>query len=363
MTKRRSTRQKERKQQKEAAAVAAGTRRGRNNNNNRPASTKQQSSSASTKQQSSSVTKKKARIVNPYAKTNKKNPPPAKKKKPPPAKKTIRRPPPPSPLLLGQPSQASSFAEETQQPATQQPATPNFIIGEDPPSDYEEVFQDDDQSIPEVGHLPIAEPPLPPLGIDIDPNAVPVLTPTAPSIPLLRGNNGEVDFQAIQPTYNEFTLNGILRSIRDNPMHLQTGNMVPIPLSDLSGNSKTYMTRKSGVERLFFQAVANHPTAAPMAELIEDPDNPGTQIYRLYTLVRGLKALWKKELLNWCILNWSLTHIKVRFQGMDLSDDPILFAQAQYQSSTIQNHFKMLFSSFALQQINYESRDFRGPGK
>jgi hypothetical protein len=58
-----------------------------------------------------------------------------------------------------------------------------------------------------------------------------------------------------------------------------------------------------------------------------------------------------------------MKHVKVAYRGKDLSKDPQLFADAQYEPDTAQTAFKMLFSRFNKEGITYsQSKDFNGKG-
>ena len=292
-----------------------------------PSSTKQPSSSVAKKKpvppKSPPVPRKK-RITNPYT---------AKKKKLPP-------PPPP-------------------RPSPPQPDTPDSVI-----------------ALP--GAPPSITPfrlPTPSQSFDLDEevatntttinlSAIPDVSTALVSIPpLVANNNGEIDFATVQPTTNGFTLHGILQSIANNPINFQPGTMKSIDVSSLSFNTQPYERKKALTVWDFFHVLANHSQAAPLAELIEDPDDPGTKRYRLFILTRAPPAPRKRKLLNWALLIYSLVHIKVRYRNMDLSKDPILYAQAQYEPNTAELHFKMLFAAFSKEHITYRQGEFTGEGK
>jgi hypothetical protein len=162
----------------------------------------------------------------------------------------------------------------------------------------------------------------------------------------------------------KFTLNGILQSIADNPINFHAGSMRTIAVSSLSNNTEKYDKQKAVIERNFFQVLANHLQAAPLAEMINDPVDIGTCVYRLYVLTRSPKAPQKRQLLNWALLVYSLVHIKASYRGnKNLSTDPILYAQAQYEPRTVATHFRTLFSAFTKHDVNYSQNDFSDKGK
>ena len=98
--------------------------------------------------------------------------------------------------------------------------------------------------------------------------------------------------------------------------------------------------------------------------MIPDPEDPTTKKRRLYILCRAPKAPNKQYLLNRALLIFSMKHVKVAYRGKDLSKDPQLFADAQYEPDTAQTAFKMLFSRFNKEGITYsQSKDFNGKGK
>ena len=203
-----------------------------------------------------------------------------------------------------------------------------------------------------------------PVSTTINPSVIPNVSTALVSIPpLVANNNGEIDFATVQPTTNGFTLHGILQSIANNPINFQPGTMKTIDVSSLSFNTQPYERKKALTVRDFFHVLANHSQAAPLAEMIEDPDDPGTKRYRLFILTRAPPAPRKRKLLNWALLIYSLVHIKVRYRNMDLSKDPILYAQAQYEPNTAELHFKMLFAAFSKEHITYRQGEFTGEGR
>jgi hypothetical protein len=117
------------------------------------------------------------------------------------------------------------------------------------------------------------------------------------------------------------------------------------------------------MERSFFAALSSHKTAHSLAEKIIDPANPSEKIYRLYVVCRSPKAPHKKKVLNWALCLFATGHVKLEYQGKDLTDE-WTWAQAQYEPITCQQHMKLLFAKFKSYDINYSlSNDFNGKGR
>ena len=186
------------------------------------------------------------------------------------------------------------------------------------------------------------------------------------SVPLFQSNttDGSIDFASIgAPANNEFTLFGILQSIADNGKLRIGPNILAEDIADLDCNTDGYEKARSSIVNRFFQVLVNHPQLYPLADMIPDPDNPLMMKRRLYILCRAPKAPNKKFILNRALIIFSMTYVKKAYIGMDLSKDPQLYADAQYEPVTAQTAFKMLFSRFAEESITYsQSKDFNGKG-
>ena len=113
----------------------------------------------------------------------------------------------------------------------------------------------------------------------------------------------------------------------------------------------------------FFAALACHPQAKPLADLVHDPENPFENTQRLYILVRAPIAPNKLKILNWSLLIFSMRYVKEKYRDLDLANDPALFADAQYEPGVVDTNLKCLFSKFRKNGIIYSlSRDFNQPG-
>ena len=216
------------------------------------------------------------------------------------------------------------------------------------------------------GSLPTQEetatlPQVPPL------SATARLPARAPNVPLFEPNtlDGSIDFSAIgAPPKSDFTLTGILASIADNGPVRIGPNILAADMGDLFYNTEEYEKAKTTMVNRFFQTLVDHPQAYPLADMIPDPEDPTTKKRRLYILCRAPKAPNKHFLLNRALIIFSMKHVKVSYRGKDLSEDPQLFADAQYEPDTAQTAFKMLFSRFNKEGITYsQSKDFNGKGK
>ena len=190
----------------------------------------------------------------------------------------------------------------------------------------------------------------------------PFLARTLPAVPPLPSSTttSEQEFTAIPSIAGDFTLNNILQSLRSNPYAL--GNDTAL-LKELSFNSTPHERRMEKMEAQFFSALASHPQAKPLADLVYDPENPFEDTYRLYVLVRAPIAPNKLKILNWSLLIFSMRYVKEKYRDLDLANDPALFADAQYEPGVVDTNLKCLFSKFRKNGIVYtQGRDFNQPG-
>jgi hypothetical protein len=89
---------------------------------------------------------------------------------------------------------------------------------------------------------------------------------------------------------------------------------------------------------------------------------PSKKVRKFYVMIRDSMTPSKKMVLNYALLCYSQSLVKMEFVGQDLSD-PVTFAQAQYQPNSLETHFKVLFSVLKTNHIHYQlKRDFNGPG-
>eukprot|EP00536_Pseudo-nitzschia_multiseries_P011591 jgi/Psemu1/29449/gm1.29449_g len=103
--------------------------------------------------------------------------------------------------------------------------------------------------------------------------------------------------------------------------------------------------------------------AAPLVDYIPDPEAPLMKTRRFYVLTRAPIAPNKRALVNWCMLIHLLDFYQVKYRGHDLSKDPRLFAQAQYQPGVVSMKFRCLFATFRKNGITYlQTQDFNEAG-
>jgi hypothetical protein len=259
------------------------------------------------------------------------------------------------------------YAKKKPPPAQSTPASPpgKESLSENDSSNKESSSFDSSATVAQ-GSLPTQQetatlPQLPPL------SATARLPARAPNVPLFEPNtlDGSIDFSAIgAPPKSDFTLTGILASIADNGPVRIGPNILAADMGDLFYNTEEYEKAKTTMVNRFFQTLVDHPQAYPLADMIPDPEDPTTKKRRLYILCRAPKAPNKHFLFNRALIIFSMKHVKVSYRGKDLSEDPQLFADAQYEPDTAQTAFKMLFSRFNKEGITYsQSKDFNGKGK
>ena len=116
------------------------------------------------------------------------------------------------------------------------------------------------------------------------------------------------------------------------------------------------------VARLF-AALEYNPTLKYLADYLDDPDSPGTQVRRLYFLCRGNRTKPKYTVLNTALIWLSQYMIKLEYLDVDILDI-IIFIKAQLQPNYIATNFRMLFAVFSENSIQYSlSKHFNQTGK
>mmetsp|Transcript_20845 Transcript_20845/g.43662 ORF Transcript_20845/g.43662 Transcript_20845/m.43662 type:complete len:101 (-) Transcript_20845:2-304(-) len=82
-----------------------------------------------------------------------------------------------------------------------------------------------------------------------------------------------------------FNLKGILKSMEENP--IKFGSSGEENLNGFTFNSLKHKKKKKVDIGYFFDVLASHQQAYPLAEIIPDPEIPSTLKRRLYILVRA----------------------------------------------------------------------------
>lgn len=127
---------------------------------------------------------------------------------------------------------------------------------------------------------------------------------------------------------------------------------------NFSVNTKLHENRLEKLEERFFYVLSNHPDFRFLAESIVDPEikNVRTMIRRFYVAVRGVKTDTKKKILNYSLILFSQSFIKVDYHDADLTD-PFIFAQAQYEPNTVDMNLRCLFGIFKSRSVAYSKSD------
>eukprot|EP00536_Pseudo-nitzschia_multiseries_P019663 jgi/Psemu1/62158/gm1.62158_g len=174
--------------------------------------------------------------------------------------------------------------------------------------------------------------------------------------------DSDCDFReaAMAAAEGNFSLGAILHSLKQNPTALGTTTE---RIKALTFNTTRHERSKNSLEFAFFKSLAAHPEAAPLVDYIPDPEAPMMKTRHFYVLTRAPIAPNKRALVNWCMLIHSLDFYQVKYRGRDLSKDPRLFAQAQYQSGVVSMKFRCLFATFRKNGITYsQTQDFNEAG-
>ena len=155
-------------------------------------------------------------------------------------------------------------------------------------------------------------------------------------------------------------MKSIMETIQNNPIKA----FGDVDIKTLVSASKDCHKNKCRMEQKFFLVLETCPEAKPLCEFISDPEYPQRQLRRFHVICRGAKTPAKKALLNWTLLLFSLCHHKKSGNVADVTKDPKTFADAQCQPNTIVTRFKLLFTIFKNQSINYSfKKDFNDPGE
>eukprot|EP00536_Pseudo-nitzschia_multiseries_P012836 jgi/Psemu1/33262/gm1.33262_g len=172
------------------------------------------------------------------------------------------------------------------------------------------------------------------LGIAVEqlhlPPAVTFFVPTA-----LACNNIEATTPA--PLPQEFTLASILTALEGNKLSLRPNTE---KIKGLTFNTTAHKKKKKRFLAEFFQSLAAHPQAGPLAELIPDPETPSLMKHRFFIQCCALLSPNKLALLNYCMLIYSMNLYKVIYHNMDLSKDAGLYADAQYHPNSVNQWMK-----------------------
>eukprot|EP00536_Pseudo-nitzschia_multiseries_P011784 jgi/Psemu1/29998/gm1.29998_g len=195
------------------------------------------------------------------------------------------------------------------------------------------------------------------LGIAVEqldlPPAITFSVPTA-----LARNNIEATTPA--PLPQEFTLASILTALEGNKLSLGPNTE---KIKGLTFNTTAHEKKKKRFLAEFFRSLAAHPQAAPLAELIPDPETPSLMKHRFFIQCRAPPSPNNLALVNYCMLIYSMNLYKVIYRNMDLSKDAKLYADAQYHPNSVNQQMKCLFAIFGKEHINYSlATDFDHPG-
>ena len=97
----------------------------------------------------------------------------------------------------------------------------------------------------------------------------------------------------MEPQTNDFNLQGILKSIVENPLKFGAVDRL-VNIKTQLFNTEGYEKHKLRVETEFFNTLASHEKAKPLAEFIEDPNDSSRMERRLIILCQAPRAPHKK---------------------------------------------------------------------
>ena len=127
-------------------------------------------------------------------------------------------------------------------------------------------------------------------------------------------------------------------------------------------NNSRYETTKISLAFRFFQSLSLNPTLEPLTNMVDDPDEPSTQIEEFYVQCRGSVTPAKLQLANATLTHFSTTLVK-NGHCLDETTTPLQFAEAQYQPNNVARMLRTLFSHFRKKGLTFSlSKDFNGKG-
>eukprot|EP00536_Pseudo-nitzschia_multiseries_P008044 jgi/Psemu1/19439/gm1.19439_g len=232
--------------------------------------------------------------------------------------------PDPEPPLVAPASPPSVAPASPSKPDPVDPSMPDPVdpfVALDAPEDAVDDESDEDSKAP-MEDLSRS------LNVPVEDLHLPVAATTVPSA--LATSEGLTGVPVALP--EEFTMASILQSLEKNQLTLDANTAI---INGLNLNTTEYERSKGVFVRDFFESIAAHPQAAPLAEFIPDPQCPLLMTHRLYIQVCAPPSPHKLALLNYCMLIHSLSVYKVQYRNIDLSKNPKLFVEAQYKPGSI----------------------------
>ena len=169
----------------------------------------------------------------------------------------------------------------------------------------------------------------------------------------------DVDFDEMEPQTNDFNLQGIMKSIVENPIKFGAFDRLGT-LKAQAFNTEKYEKQKMRVESEFSNMLASHEAAKPLAEFIEDPNDSSRLKRCLIVLCQGPRAPHKQNLLNWALCLFSLGFVKKKFCDIPIQNSIEMYTDAQYEPGTVANYLRILFAVFSRRGVPYsQTKDFR----
>lgn len=140
----------------------------------------------------------------------------------------------------------------------------------------------------------------------------------------------DVDFDKMEPQTNDFNLQGIMKSIVENPIKFGAFDRLGT-LKAQAFNTEKYEKQKMRVESEFSNMLASHEAAKPLAEFIEDPNDSSRLEKCLIVLCQAPRAPHKQNLLNWALCLFSLGFVKKKFRDLPIQNSFEMYTDTQYE--------------------------------
>ena len=85
---------------------------------------------------------------------------------------------------------------------------------------------------------------------------------------------------------------------------------IAVNTSELIANTAGHEKQINLMEAEFLNVIAKDPKVAPLAKKMPDPEEPSKEVYQFYVECQAPKSQAKHDLLNCCLLIFSMTHVK-----------------------------------------------------
>ena len=100
-------------------------------------------------------------------------------------------------------------------------------------------------------------------------------------------------------------------------------------IRQLAMNDPEYEKRKLSIVRRFFVVLRSRKSTAPLAEVVDDPNEPGTKLEHFYIACRGPRNTQKRKVFGQALLLFSSRLWLIKYKDVNVTT-PSTFANTQY---------------------------------